>query len=96
MNYFSLLDDIITEFFWLSVFGGSVSEEEFELFFQPTHMARMGICDTIRQDENAYLSSRASTSRINAAVRGEEMFSVVNQNNEFKQSRLSLAYNKTV
>ena len=73
VNYFFLLDDIITEFFWLSVFGGSVLEEESELFFQPTRMARMGICDPTRQDENAYLSSRASTSRINK---------------EFKQSRL--------
>ena len=88
MNYFSLLDNIITEFFWLSVFGGSVSEEESELFFQPTRMARMEICDPTRQDENAYLSSRASTLRINAALRSEEMFSVMDQNKELKQSKL--------
>ena len=90
-NYFSPLCDSITELFWLSVLGGSVSKEESKLLFLLTHMARIWICNPTRQNQINYLSSRAGTSRVTVNFERQRDVLLIKSSN---QAGLLLIYNK--
>ena len=84
---FALLQDKINTTFWPAVFSTDISQLELRLFTLPAQMGGMGVNGPVEAARTAFITSRAYTDVIVAAIKGKGDFSVYDHLQQMTQPK---------